>query len=164
MPDSHVTPAQRYIRIPTECGTIPVGLCGMTTLKPIFHCDAKYLASGIGVGQCPRRQNFRWGYQHVGILEPNANPKFALPPTPTPDASQWNIGGVGYQMQNFCIGHVHFMFLCSTFAFGTQRKPSFQWNMGFKALAMRIHLYIYMYIFIYLYHIYVYIHICILKS
>ena len=28
------------------------------TVKPIFHCDAKYLASGVGVGQCPRRQNF----------------------------------------------------------------------------------------------------------
>ena len=28
------------------------------TLKPIFHCDAKYLASGVGVGQCTRRQNF----------------------------------------------------------------------------------------------------------
>ena len=28
------------------------------SLKPIFHCDAKYLASGVGVGQCPRRQNF----------------------------------------------------------------------------------------------------------
>ena len=26
-------------------------------LKPIFHCDAKYLASGVGVGHCPRRQN-----------------------------------------------------------------------------------------------------------
>ena len=28
------------------------------TLKPIFHCDTKYLASGVGVGQCTRRQNF----------------------------------------------------------------------------------------------------------
>ena len=27
-------------------------------LKPIFHCDAKYLASWVGVGQCTRRQNF----------------------------------------------------------------------------------------------------------
>ena len=27
------------------------------TIKPIFHCDAKYLASGVGVGQCTRRQN-----------------------------------------------------------------------------------------------------------
>ena len=27
-------------------------------LKPIFHQNAKYLASGAGVGQWPRRQNF----------------------------------------------------------------------------------------------------------
>ena len=29
-----------------------------STVKPIFHCDAKYLTSGVGVGQCPRRQKF----------------------------------------------------------------------------------------------------------
>ena len=27
-------------------------------LKPIFHQNAKYLASGVGVGQCTRHQNF----------------------------------------------------------------------------------------------------------
>ena len=27
-------------------------------LKPIFHQNTKYLASGVGVGQCSRRQNF----------------------------------------------------------------------------------------------------------
>ena len=27
-------------------------------VKPIFHQNAKYLASGAGVGQCPRRQHF----------------------------------------------------------------------------------------------------------
>ena len=41
--------------------------------KPIFHCEAEYLASGVGVGQlalgsAPRI--LHWGYQHVGILEP----------------------------------------------------------------------------------------------
>ena len=31
-------------------------------VKPIFHQNAKYLASGAGVGQCPRRQSveYRW--------------------------------------------------------------------------------------------------------
>ena len=38
------------------------------TVKPIFHCDAKSLASGFGVGQNARI--LHWGYQHVGILEP----------------------------------------------------------------------------------------------
>ena len=27
-------------------------------VKPIFHQNAKYLASGVGVGQCTQRQNF----------------------------------------------------------------------------------------------------------
>ena len=62
---------------------------------------------------------------------PAPNLKFALPQTPTPDASQWKIGGVGDQMQNSCIGHVHFMFfVLISFAFGAQRKPSFHWNYG----------------------------------
>ena len=28
------------------------------TLKPIFHCDANTWRRGVGVGLCPRRQNF----------------------------------------------------------------------------------------------------------
>ena len=34
------------------------GKCQICTLKPIFHQNAKYLASGVGVGQCTQRQNF----------------------------------------------------------------------------------------------------------
>ena len=37
--------------------------------------------------------------------------KFALPPTPTPNANRWNIGGVGSPMQISCVDHVHFIFL-----------------------------------------------------
>ena len=56
------------------------------------------------------------------------------PPTQTPDASQWNIGGVG----SSGVGYVYFMYiscsLCIIFCFGyariSRRKPSFQWNMG----------------------------------
>ena len=41
----------------------------------------------------------------------------------------------GYQMQNLRIGHVHFMLSVSiSFVLGSQRKPSFQWNMGLKVL------------------------------
>ena len=58
---------------------------------------------------------------------------FALPPMPTPNASQWNIGCVGSPMQNFHVGNVHFtFFVLISFAFGGQRKPSFQWNMGLR--------------------------------
>ena len=85
-------------------------------VKPIFHCDAKYLALGVGVGQCPRRQNFVleiptcW---YILVLPnakicvtPKAKPKICV----IPDANQWNIGGVGSQTQTS--GHVHFIFLC----------------------------------------------------
>ena len=62
--------------------------------------------------------------------------KFAFPPTPAPNASRWNIGGVGPPTQAYLgagIGHVHFMFfVLISFALGGQRKPSFQWNMGFS--------------------------------
>ena len=55
------------------------------------------------------------------------------PPTPTPDASQWNIGGVGPFGVGAGVGHVHSMFfVLISFAFCSQREPSFQWNMGFK--------------------------------
>ena len=37
--------------------------------------------------------------------------KFVSPPTPTPDASQWNIGGVG----SSGIGHVYFMYISCIF-------------------------------------------------
>ena len=63
--------------------------------------------------------------------------KFALPSTPTPDASQWNIGGVGPSGVGAGVGHVHFMlFMSISFASGTQRKLIFQWNMGLKHNAL----------------------------
>ena len=38
-----------------------------------------------------------------------------------------------------CVGHVHFiLFVSISFAFGGQRKPSFQWNMGFSVAALVI--------------------------
>ena len=43
------------------------------------------------------------------ILTPNL--KYALPPMPTPDASQWNIGGVG----SSGVGHVYFMYISCIF-------------------------------------------------
>ena len=45
--------------------------------------------------------------------------------------SQWNIGCVGFQTQNSCVGHVNFMSFGSIlFALGSQGKHSFQWKMG----------------------------------
>ena len=87
----------------------------MDTLKPIFHCDAKYLASGVGVGQCLRRQNFALGIptcwsQHKSLF-PDAKLEISLALTQSPNASQWNIGCLGSPMQKSCVGHVHVMFL-----------------------------------------------------
>ena len=109
----------------------------MECIKPTFHCDAKTFALGPGVGLDPQRQNFASGIPTCWYLKMR-NPRrqtliFALPPMPTPDASQWNIGGVGSPTQNIRVGHVHFMlFMSISLASGTQRKHSFQWNMGLR--------------------------------
>ena len=76
---------------------------------------------GLAFGNAPDARILRWGYQHVDILEPMQTLKFASPPTQNlkfalaltqnPNACQWNIGCVGHQTQNFCVGHVHFMFI-----------------------------------------------------
>ena len=50
------------------------------SLKPIFHCDAKYLASGVGVGQCPQRQNFALEIPTCWYLAANANPEICVTP------------------------------------------------------------------------------------
>ena len=88
--------------------------------KPIFHCDAKYLALGVGVGQCPRRQNFAleiptcWyilALPNAKIcVTPDAKPKICVIPKANPRRQSveyrwrwafWHWAGVG---------HVHFIF------------------------------------------------------
>ena len=69
----------------------------------------------------PTPEFLRWRYQHVGIFwcylmlkfasPPTQNLNFALSPTPTPHASQWNIGGVG----SSGVGHVYFMYISCIF-------------------------------------------------
>ena len=60
---------------------------------------------------------------------------FSRHPRQNPNASQRNIGCVGYQTQNYCVGHVHFMFfVLISFMFDGQCKPSIQWNMGLNIL------------------------------
>ena len=115
----------------------------LSILKPILLWDAKYLASGVGVGQCPRRQNFALEIPTCWYLganakckicvTPNTKYKICVTPDANPDASQWNIGGVGFATQDFRAGYVHFMlFMSISFASGTQRKLVFQWNMGLR--------------------------------
>ena len=108
-------------------------------VKSKFHCDAKLLASGPCVGSHSQRDDFVlpiptcWYLKRENLHYPTPNLKFALPPMQNPNASQWNIGRIGYQTHNFHVGYVHFMFLVLiSFVFGSQHKPSFQWNMGFS--------------------------------
>ena len=75
-----------------------------------------------------RRENTRVGSSCL-LRPPTQN----LPENPkkmrNPNASQWNKGCVGFQMQNSRVGHVHFLiFVSISFALG----PVFQWNMGFR--------------------------------
>ena len=110
-------------------------ICSQNSVKPIFHCDAKFWRRGLALGNSPDARLLRWGYQHVGISRrqtPEAKPKICVSPNAKPDASQWNIGCVGSLALGLCVGHVHFIFfVLISFALGSQRKPSFQWNMGF---------------------------------
>ena len=76
----------------------------------------------------PRRQNFALGIPTGWYLKtrkfaspPTPNLKFAFPPTQNPNASQWNIGCLGYQTQISGVRHVHFIFFVSiSFALGSQ--------------------------------------------
>ena len=88
---------------------------------------------------CSQRKPLNWRHprrQTLKLASPRRQTlKLALALTPTPDASQWNIGGVGPSGVGAGVGHVHFMFfVLISFAFSSQRKPGFQRNMGFEPI------------------------------
>ena len=104
-------------------------------LKPIFHCV------GVGVGQCPRRQNFALGIPTCWYFGANANPLICVLADAKPEIciladAKPKRKPVEYRLrwvptQNSGVGHVHFMFfVLISFALGSQHAPSFQWNMG----------------------------------
>ena len=106
------------------------------SFNPIFHCNTKPFTLGPGVGLDPQRHNFELGiptYWYLKMLKfvlpPTRMLKFVLPPMSIPNASRWNIGGVGSPTQGAGVGHVDFMlFVLISFALVTQCEPSFQWN------------------------------------
>ena len=118
--------------------------------KHIFHQNAKYLASGVGVGQCTRRQYFASAnakYTNMLVYFALADANFSRRPctfhfvcvdffalgSKRKPHFQWNIGCVGSLALGLCVGHVHFIFfVLISFASDARRKPVFQWNMGFK--------------------------------
>ena len=107
-------------------------------LKAYIPLRRKKVALGPGVGLAPQRHYFALGIPTCRYLKmlkfafpPTQNIKFAFPPTQNPNASQWNIGCVGSLALGLCVGHVHFIFFwLISFALGSRRKRSFQWNMG----------------------------------
>ena len=114
--------------------------CLKKILKPIFHCDAKFLALGVGIGQYPQRQNFVLGIPTCWYLGANAHPLICVLPDAKPKIcvlpdTKPKRKPVEYRlhwvlMQNSGVGQVHFMFfVLISFALGSQREPSFQWNM-----------------------------------
>ena len=78
-------------------------------VKPIFHQNAKYLASGT-------------------FASPNARNSTSA----SPDATIPTCWYLLHQVTPIsCVGHVHFIFFVYiSFALGGQRKPHFQWNIG----------------------------------
>ena len=86
-------------------------------LKPIFHQNTKYLASGAGVGQCPRRQHFALGIPTCWYLKCE-NLRY---PTPNPDAKpKICISPNASLALGLCVGHVHFIFfVLISFALGS---------------------------------------------
>ena len=92
---------------------------GWKRLKPLLHCDAVALASAFG-----NTPNARVLLKFA--LPPTRMLKLALPPTPTPNASRWNIGCVGSPGVGARDGHVHFMFFVFiSFTLGSQREHRF---------------------------------------
>ena len=82
-------------------------------LKPIFHCDVKTLA--LGKPTCWYLKALKFALPPTRMLES------ALPPTPNPNASQWNIGCVGSPSVGARVGHVHFMMVVSiSFVLGSE--------------------------------------------
>ena len=87
----------------------------LPALKPIFHCDAKYLASGVGVGHCPRRQNFALEIPTCWYILALPNAKICV----TPDANPMRQSVVYRWCWVFwhwpCIFHVYFMYISCIF-------------------------------------------------
>ena len=92
------------------------------------------LRRGLALGNGPDARILRWRYQHVGTFWRYLMLKSAFSPTPTPDASQWNIGCVGSQRKMLASGMYISCFLCR---FHLRRVPNanpfFWWNMGFTS-------------------------------
>ena len=125
---------------------LPIDELGHQVCKAYIPLRRKNVALGPGVGLAPQRHYFALGIPTCWYLKmlkfafsPTQNIKFAFPQTRNPNASQWNIGCVGSLALGLCVGHVHFIFfVLISFALGSRRKRSFQWNMGLMVFLWEI--------------------------
>ena len=114
----------------------------MHTIKPIFHCNAKLLALGLCIGSM---QAIQLATPTCWYLKRLPDP-MRRPPNPLQDPTdpmrlpgepmEYSSGWVGKDWIH--VGHLHFMlFVSISFKLGSQRKPNFQWNMGFSHIDSR---------------------------
>ena len=82
-------------------------------VKPIIHCDAKYLASGVGVGQCPRRQNFALEIPTCWYILALPNAKICVIPDAKPQHQPVEYSLHWVLAIGFRVGHLHFIFCVS---------------------------------------------------
>ena len=69
----------------------------------------------------------------TNMLEPTQTLKIAFYPRRKSKRKPVEYRLLGVPTQNSGVGHVHFMFfVLISFAFSSQHKPSFQWNMGLR--------------------------------
>ena len=90
------------------------------------------------MGNAPDARILRWGYQHVGIqqpTQPDAKPNICVLPDAKPKRKP-----VEYRLHWVPgVGHVHFIFfVLISFALGSRRKRSFQWNNGFTHFSIKM--------------------------
>ena len=98
-------------------------------VKPIFHCKAKYLASGVGVGQCPRRQNFALEIPTCWHILALPNAKICVTPDAKPQRQPVEYSLRWVLRVGSRVGHVHFIFFVP---FHLRWVAYFRWNMGLR--------------------------------
>ena len=98
-------------------------------LRSIFHCDANYLASGVGIGQCPRRQNFALEIPTCWYILALPNTKICVTPKAKPRICVFPDGISGGGVGSSGVGHVYFMYIscifhvvCASFSALAMRK------------------------------------------
>ena len=110
-----------------KCRTIGGTAICMGILNLYSTSTRKHSHWAVALGNIPNTQRDGPSSWYLKTL------KFALSPTQTPNANRWNIVYADPLAFGPRVGHVHFMlFVSISFALGTQHKPVFEWNMGFR--------------------------------